>query len=246
MMPDIDTIYENNKEDLNYQMYKIASDYWRKRNVFDRWFLGKIENNLDVRRYSIARRSDIFNAWIENVMYFIITRNCVKNWDSKRGTFSTYIYNIIALNEYIFAYQILFNFTQEEAISYARKLKKGKINENNINSRNRRSIICCNLSLNEPINDNEDSYLGDVVEDENNANIQNKIETQEKLKEIFDTLENTKRLTDKQKKIIQSCIKNDCNYAVTARELGYSRQRIEQVMKIFRNLLKNKGIRYDT
>lgn len=244
-MKELDYIYKDNPEDLIYQTYKIASSYWKTKKVYERWFLNKIENSLDERRYNVDTRMNIFNAWLENVMYFIITRKILDNWDVKKGTLSTYICSVIHLNENIFAYQILYNFTQEEARVYERKLKEGKAKDD-LNTRNHKSILYCHSSLDEPVAKEKEIFLGEVVEDNNTTNVQKEIEIQETLKQIFDTIDNTKVFKDSAKNMIKCYIKNNCNYATTARELGCSRQRVEQVIKRFRALLKRKGISYES
>lgn len=245
-MSDIETIYENDKDNLIYQTYKLTSSYWRKKNVYERWFLGKIENTLDDKRYNVSTRAEIFNAWVEAVMYFLITRNHLKNWNKEKGTLATYIYNIIDLNEYIFAYQILFNLTQNEAISYARHLKEGKSHYNSLDTFTHKSILCSYNSLDEPIKDkdnNDDVCLGDLVEDNKTQNVQKEIEIKETLKQVLEVLNNIN--SDNTKNILKCYIENDCNYSKAAKILGCSRQNVEQNVKRFRRLLERKGIRYE-
>lgn len=248
-MKELDYIYKDNPNDLVYQAYKIASSYWRTKKVYERWFLSRIENILDEKRYNISTRADVFNAWLENVMYFIITKKALDNWNEERGTLSTYICSIISLNEYIFAYQILYNFTQEEALTYSRKLKEGKAKDD-LNTRNHKSILYCHSSLDEPVTKDSSAkdkeiLLGEIIEDNNTTSVQKEIEIQETLKQIFDTIDKTKKFKDCAKNIIRCYIKNNCSYTTTARELGCSRQRVEQVIKRFRELLKHKGISYE-
>lgn len=238
-----DIIYDDS---LMGQACKLASRYWKDRHVYERWFLSQLETVTENNK-NVEDKRNIFQIWLENVVYFFTTRNLVENYDTSRGAFSTYVYNTIKLNECVFAYQILYNLTQNEAITYARKIANKEDNEISLDLRNRKSILCAHSSFDEVVKErksgSKDVTLGEVVEDRQNIDPQKQLEIEEKLKAINEVLESN-LIKPNQRNIIKSYIQNNFNYTDTAKCLGLTRQRIEQVIKHFRTILKQKGISY--
>lgn len=233
-------------DSLMDQACKLASKYWKDRRVYERWFLSRLETVTENNK-NAEDKLVTFRTWLENVIYFFTVRDIVGNYDKSRGAFSTYVYNTIKLNECIFAYQILYNLTQNEAITYARKLANKEDKEIDLDLRNRKSILCAHSSFDEVVRErksgSKDVTLGEVVEDKQNTDPQKQLEIAEKIKAINEILESN-LIKPNQRNIIKSYIQNNCNYADTAKCLGLTRQRIEQVMKRFRMILKQKGISY--
>lgn len=240
---DYDTIYGDSLID---QACKLASRYWKDNRVYERWFLSRLETVTENNK-NAEDRLVTFRIWLENVMYFFTVRKIVEKYDESRGAFSTYVYNTIKYYECIFAYQILYNLTQSEALAYTRKLANKEDKEIDLDLRNRKSILCAHSSFDEVVKErksgSKDVTLGEVVEDRQNIDPQKRLEIEEKLRAINEVLESN-LIKPNQRNIIKSYIQNNCNYADTAKCLGLTRQRIEQVMKHFRTILKQKGISY--
>lgn len=221
------------EDDLDSQVVRICCDYWSTKHVFSRCFWWAKENP----QYN---QQDIFNRWLENVLYLFYVRNSLNKWKEKKVCkLSTYVYNFIEYNEDTFTYQIKFDLSLRNSFLLKRNLKND--NDSALKYINTNSVT---KSLDETINNEENdssATLGELVEDPN-TNVERAVTAKKMYSDVCNYILNHPKMTERNKRMLMFYMHSDGNQAKTAKEFHVSRQRVDQLLKKTRKQLLAQGM----
>lgn len=220
------------EDSLDNQVVRICCDYWGTKHVFTRCFWWAKENS----QYS---QQDIFNRWLENVLYLFYIRDSLNKWKEKKVCkLSTYVYRFIEYNEDAFTYQIKFDISLPNAFLLKRNVKKK--DDSVLKYINTNSVI---KSLDETI-DNDDissATLGELVEDPS-IDVERAATAKKMYSDVCNFILNHPKITDKNKEMLMFYMHSDGSQTKTAKKFGVTKQRVDQLLRKTRKQLLAQGM----
>ena len=221
----------NNIDSLKEQLIKITLYFY---------------NRTPKLKLELQNKTDV-DEFVNIVFQFFLDRKLFEKYDKNKSTFSTFVMYILKLHYLVFINMIKYNIS----FSQARRLVKLA------NELNKKDNLKCNneyfqainynqpLSLDQPVTsidgDEVDATMLDMVTDDSiEANVEKYVENKDIYIAVINCLNKTRVFTAREKEIIRTYIKYNCNEVKAAKALNVTRSRVSAVIIKFRRFMQKK------